>query len=56
MQIGRSSIIYTVVLFVLVGLSVGAAYYRYMVRQDFTYFQTEDEIPDQFDPSAYSQL
>jgi len=44
------------ILLILVGLSVVVSYYRYIVRQDFTYFQTEEQVPDHFDISSYSQL
>ena len=56
MQMGKSGIVYIVILLSLVGISIFVTYYRYMVKQDFTYFQTEDEIPDQFNQASYSQL
>lgn len=56
MQIGKSGSIYITILFVLTGLSIAGTYYRYMVRQDFVYFTTEDQIPSQFDVSSYPSL
>lgn len=56
MQTEKSALVYIAIIFILLGLSVTVAYYRYMVRQDFTYFQTEDDVPSQFDISSYSDL
>lgn len=56
MQTEKPSFVYITVLLILVGLSVAVAYYRYMVRQDFTYFETEEQVPDHFDISSYSSL
>jgi len=56
MQTRNSSFAYIAILLILVGLSVAVAYYRYIVREDFTYFQTEEQVPDHFDISSYSQL
>lgn len=43
-------------LFLIVGafvVATGYAYYRYVVLEDFTYFVSEEEIPDQLDPATY---
>lgn len=56
MQMGRPALAYISILLFLVALSLGVTFYRYMVLQDFAYFQTEDEIADQFDVSSYSEL
>jgi hypothetical protein len=52
----KEGVTFLAVIFILFILSVGAAYHRYMVQQDFVYFSTEDQIPDQFSLSAYPQL
>lgn len=56
MSLEKGGFVYLTIIFTLFGLSVGVAYYRYMVRQDFVYFQTEEQIPDHFSASSYSQL
>ena len=55
MSLKKESSVYLVIIFILAGLSIGAAYYRYIVQGDFVYFSTEDQIPSQFDLSSYSQ-
>jgi hypothetical protein len=32
---------------------VSVTYYKYIVAEDFVYFLTEEEVPDQFEVSAY---
>ena len=39
-----------VVLFIA---SVSLSWYRYVVREDFRYFLTEEQTPDRFDLSTY---
>lgn len=56
MQTEKSALTYIAIFLILIGLSVVVTYYRYMVRQDFTYFQTEDQVPNHFDISSYSKL
>lgn len=56
MQTKKSALIYISILLVLIILSLVVTYYRYMVQQNFTYFQTEDQIPNHFDISSYSKL
>lgn len=36
-----------------VAVSASVAYYRYVVLENFSYFTTEEEIPDQFEKSTY---
>jgi hypothetical protein len=33
--------------------SISLTWYRYVVREDFRYFLTEEETPDRFDLSTY---
>ncbi|HMO79083.1 MAG TPA: hypothetical protein PJ997_01095 [Candidatus Paceibacterota bacterium] len=40
-----------IALFILV--SVSFSYYRYVVLEDFEYFLTEEEIPEQFNINSY---
>lgn len=56
MSTEKGSFVYLIIIGVLFGLSVGMAYYRYMVRQDFVYFPAEEQIPNHFSLSSYSQL
>lgn len=50
----KKSNTFLLIIFVIAFVSILVTYYRYVVRQDFQYFTTEDEIPDQFDPSTYT--
>jgi len=52
----KQNITFLAVLFLLVGLSVFATYYRYIIKNDFVYFTTEESIPDRFAQSSYPQL
>ncbi len=56
MQIGKSSVMYIALISAFALLSLGVAYYRYMVQQDFVYFPTEEQVPSQFNLSSYSHL
>lgn len=53
MQIDKGSIIFFVLLFVAVCTSLSFTAYRYLVREDFAYFITEEEIPSRFSLSSY---
>jgi uncharacterized membrane protein len=52
----KQNTIFVLILFVLIGLSVSATYYRYIVQNDFVFFTAEEEIPDRFAPDSYNQL
>lgn len=41
------------ILAVLILVSIFFTWDRYIVRQDFKYFLTEEETPDQFDIESY---
>ena len=56
MNSGKGAAIFIGFLFLLIALSAGATYYRYMVLGDFVYFLTEEEIPDRFDLASYQGL
>ncbi|MEY2641340.1 MAG: hypothetical protein RL150_733 [Candidatus Parcubacteria bacterium] len=45
--------IFLVILFVAFLYAVVEIYVEYIVREDFTYFLTEEEVPNQFDANAY---
>lgn len=53
MHATKQSTTFLVILLLLIGASALAAYYRYIVTEEFDYFVTEDEIPERFDPSTY---
>jgi len=36
-------------------LALFGTYHRYIVREDFTFFTTEEDIPDRFDLGSYSR-
>ncbi len=44
---------FIVVLLVLIFLSAGVSYYKYMVTEDLTYFTTEESVPDRFNLESY---
>jgi hypothetical protein len=37
----------------LFAASIGLSWYRYVVKEDFRYFLTEEDTPDRFDLSTY---
>lgn len=53
MHATRDSTVFLVILFVLLGMSVAAAYYQYLVLENFQYFTTEEQIPERFDAASY---
>lgn len=53
MHATRDSNIFIATLFVLLAMSIAAAYYQYMIRQNFQYFTTEEQIPDRFNAASY---
>jgi len=46
--------IFFLIFFLLLLVSISVTYYRYIVRQNFQYFTTEEEIPNQFDVNIYT--
>jgi hypothetical protein len=53
MMSSGSAFVYIAVLFSLLLLSAGVSYQRYIVEENFDYFMTEEELPNQFDLSTY---
>ncbi len=51
----KSSAIFILIIFFLLIISIFATYYKYIVREDFKYFTTEEEIPNQFSVDTYIQ-
>jgi len=49
----KQSNIFIIILLIAIVLSASFAYYRYMVKENFAYFITEDSIPDRFDINSY---
>lgn len=49
----QQNLAFLFILFVFLLLSVAMTYYRYVILERFTYFLTEDEIPDRFDVNSY---
>jgi hypothetical protein len=49
----KKDAIFFLVLFFLMMYSIGAAYYKYILQEDFAYFLAEEDVPDQFDMNAY---
>jgi hypothetical protein len=47
---------YVSLLFLLVFISAGVSYMKYVINSDFTYFETEEEIPSQFDLATYLDI
>lgn len=47
--------IFFLILFSFLLFSILATYYRYIIRQDFQYFVTEDETHSQFDINTYTK-
>lgn len=47
------NVILTVLLVALFILSVAASWYRYVEKEQFRYFLTEEEAPARFDLSTY---
>ncbi len=41
------------ILAILIFISIIFTWDRYILRQDFKYFLTEEEVPDQFDIKSY---
>jgi len=37
--------IFFIIFFLLIFISIGVAYYRYVVKEDYVFFMDEDEIP-----------
>ena len=50
----KKSNIFFLVFFLLLLISISMAYYKYIVRHDFQYFTIEEDIPNQFDLSTYT--
>lgn len=49
----KQSNIFIVIIVLAILISVSVAYYRYMIKQDFNYFTTEESIPDRFNINSY---
>lgn len=49
----KSSGYYLLLIAGLATISTSVAYYKYIVRQDITYYATEEEIPSQFELTTY---
>lgn len=45
--------LFFLIFFVFLFVSMLITYYRYIIHQDFKYFTTEEEIPNQFDFHTY---
>lgn len=45
--------IFIIVIFFAITVSVLMSYFRYIVQNDFNFFSTEEEIPNQFVLSSY---
>lgn len=44
---------FLVILAVVILLSIVVSFYRYIVKEDFVYFTTEEDIPDRFNLNSY---
>lgn len=51
----KRSNIFFIILFFLFIYSVFSIYYKYIFLEDFHYFLTEEELPNQFDLSTYPE-
>lgn len=49
MELGYRNLWFLIVVCLAACLSSGYAYYRYVFLENFAYFQTEEEVPSQFD-------
>lgn len=45
-----------ILFFLAILISIGVSWYRYVVKEDFVYFITEEETPGQFDLNTYRNL
>ncbi len=50
----KKSNVFFSVFFIFLVTSILVTYYRYIIRQDFQYFTTENKIPNQFDIHSYT--
>lgn len=49
----KQSNIFIIILLTLIILSTGISYYRYMIKEDFSFFTTEESVPNRFDINSY---
>ena len=49
----KQSNLFISILLLAIFLSASYAYYKYMIKEEFTYFVDEESIPDQFNVNSY---
>ncbi len=50
------NVAYWKILLLLFLTSVAVSYWKYMIKEDFAYFLSEDEIPSAFEKGNYPEL
>ena len=48
----RENLFFIIIIFLLIS-AIFVSYYKYIIREDFKYFLTEDDIPNKLDLNSY---